>query len=334
MQFGQAVGKGMFGTVGPLGVAALRLSLAAALLLLVHRPALPRTRPDLGLVLAFGTAIAGMNLIYPALRHLPVGPATALQLLGPLTLALLTSRRATDLALACLAGLGIWLFHSPAGTHVPAAGVLLALASGASMAGYLLLSRRTGARSGDGAPLALALGWAAVLTLPFGVAESGTALFAPRALLTGAVVAVLSAALPYSLELAALRRLPPRTVGVLQSLEPASAGLAGTVVLSEHLAAAQWLALACVGAASAGTVLRGRRGPAPPRRDRRRARRRSRARTRESESAPRSRAGPRESARLSRARPRESAQRSRTTRDSSHTGSGVSRTIPSAPNTR
>ncbi|MCC5031813.1 EamA family transporter [Streptomyces sp. WAC 00631] len=256
IHFGLAVGKQLFDTVGPMGVVALRLGLAALLLLLLHRPALPRTRADVLLVLAFGTAIAGMNLVYPALRYLPLGTASALQLIGPVTLALLSSRRTADLALAALAGLGVWLFHLPGGAGLPLPGVLLALASGASMACYLLLSRQAGARSAGGAPLALAVAWSAVLTVPFGAVESGTALLATRALAVGALVAVFATVLPYSLEMAALRRIPPRTVGVLQSLEPVSAGLAGAVLLSEHLVPVQWLALGCVGAASSGTVLR------------------------------------------------------------------------------
>lgn len=254
VQFGQAVGKRLMGPVGPAGVVALRLGLAAVLLLFLYRPPLPRRWLDAGLALGFGTAIAGMNLIYPALRYLPLGLAISLQLLGPIALALLTSRRVPDLVLAGLAGCGVWLFHVPARAGFPLPGVLLALAAGAAMAAYLLLSRRAGARSAGGAPLALAVTWAAVLTVPFGVVESGAALFAPRTLLTGVVVAVLSAVLPYSLELAALRRLPPRTVGVLESLEPAAAGIAGIVVLAEHLVAVQWLALGCVGVAGAGVV--------------------------------------------------------------------------------
>jgi inner membrane transporter RhtA len=256
VQFGQALGKQMFGVVEPMGVVALRLGLAAVVLLAVHRPAVPRSRAELALVLGFGTAIAGMNLIYPALAYLPLGLAISLQLLGPVTLALLASRRLLDLLLAALAGLGVWLFHAPASAHFPLPGVLLALGGGVSMALYLVLSRRTGARSAGGGPLALAVLWAAVLTAPFGAAQSGTTLLEPQVLLNGLVVALLSAVLPYSLELAALRRLPPRTVGVLQSLEPAVAGLAGTLLLSEHLQLVQWLALACIGVASASTVVR------------------------------------------------------------------------------
>lgn len=205
-------------------------------------------------MLGLGTAIAGMNLIYLALVFRPLGLATSLQLLGPITLALVTSRQWRHGALAALAGGGVWMFRGGEGSGFSLPGVLLALASGAAMAAYLLLSRRAGAASADARPLALAVVWAALLTVPFGVVAGGTALLDLRVLATGLVVAVLSAVLPYSLELSALRRLPPRTVGVLQSLEPATAGLAGTVVLSEHLRAVQWLALGCVSAASAGTV--------------------------------------------------------------------------------
>ncbi|MFI8993320.1 EamA family transporter [Streptomyces sp. NPDC053542] len=265
IQFGQALGKQLAGAVGAPGAVALRLGLAAVLLLLLYRPSLPRSRTDLLLVLGFGTAIAGMNLIYPALLFLPLGLASALQLLGPVTLALLTSRRLRDGGCAALAGCGVWLFHAPGGSGVPLAGVLLALAAGASMAAYLVLSGKAGSRSAGGGPLALAVTWAAVLTVPLGIADRGAELLAPRVLVTGIAVAVLSAVLPYSLELAALRRLPTRTVGVLTSLEPASAGLAGVLVLDEHLNVVQWAALACVGAASAGAVVRREKGDSGPR---------------------------------------------------------------------
>ncbi|MDG9695264.1 EamA family transporter [Streptomyces sp. DH17] len=272
IQFGQAIGKQLAGTVGAAGVVALRLGLAAAFLLLLHRPALPRSRTDISVILGFGTAIAGMNLIYPALTLLPLGLASALQLLGPITLALLTSRRVLDAGCAVLAAGGVWLFYAPSGAPFPLGGVLLALASGAFMAAYLLLSKQAGAKSAGGGALALALAWAAALTVPLGMMQHGTHLLSPRILLTGIVVAVLSAVLPYSLELAALRRLPARTAGVLASLEPASAGLAGVLVLDEHLRTVQWAALACVGTASAGTVIRReaerprdpQRRPAPP----------------------------------------------------------------------
>lgn len=255
VQFGQAFGKQLSEDVGASGVVALRLGLAAAVLLVLYRPAVSRSWAERRVILGFGTAIAGMNLIYPALTILPLGLASALQLLGPISLALCTSRRLRDVTCAVVAGVGVWLFYAPREVSFPLAGVALALASGACMAAYFLLSKRAGASSAGGGPLALALAWAAVLSVPLGVIDQGARLVTPRVLLVGVVVAALSAVVPYSLELAALRRLPARTVGVLASLEPASAGLAGVLVLGEHLRAVQWVALACVGLASAGAVL-------------------------------------------------------------------------------
>jgi threonine/homoserine efflux transporter RhtA len=263
VQVGQAVGKQAFDLLEPAGVVTLRLGLAALVLLAVLRPRPPADARELGLVVAFGTAIAGMNLVYPALRHLPLGVATSLQLLGPLAVALAGSRRPLHAAWALLAGAGVFLI-TDGGGHLPLTAVLLALGSGAAMGCYLLLS----SRAGTAAPgtLALAVAWAAVVTLPFGVGASGTALLRPHVLLVGLAVALLSAVLPYSLDLAALRRLPPRTVGVMESLEPVVGALAGGALLAEVLAARQWIAVGCITAASAGAVF------TPPRKAPRRAR--------------------------------------------------------------
>lgn len=254
VQVGQAFGKQLFGLVEPSGVVTLRLGLAALVLLAIWRPRLPGDLRLLGLVLAFGTAIAGMNIIYPAMRYLPLGVATSLQLLGPLTVALVASRRARELVWTVLAGSGVLLFYGPTGS-LPLIGVLLALASGASMGLYVLLSQRAGARSATGSMLALAVTWAALVSLPFGVIESGGTLVHPQVVLSGLGVAVLSAVLPYSLDLAALRRLPPRIVGVMESLEPVVAAVAGLLLLNEHLAAHQWLAIGTITSASIGAAL-------------------------------------------------------------------------------
>jgi threonine/homoserine efflux transporter RhtA len=258
VQVGQAVGKKAFGVLEPAGVVTLRLGLAALVLLAVLRPRPPADARAVGFVVAFGTAIAGMNLVYPAMLHLPLGVATALQLLGPLAVALAGSRRPRDATWALLACAGVLLIGGWAGGGpLPVAGVLLALGSGAAMGGYLLLSRR----AGTAAPgtLALAVAWAAVLSLPFGLSASGADLVRPPVLAVGLLVAVLSAVLPYSLDLAALRRLPPRTVGVLESLEPVVGALAGLVLLAEVLDARQWVAVGCITAASAGAVATARR---------------------------------------------------------------------------
>ncbi|PXY31674.1 EamA family transporter [Prauserella muralis] len=253
VQLGQALGKGLFSALSPSGVVALRLGIAAAALVALHRPRLPCTPRGALPALGFGTAIAGMNLIYPALARLPLGTAVSVQLLGPIALALLCSRRLADAAFAALAACGVWLFHGPGGAP-PFDGLLFALASGTAMAAYLLLSRNAGRAEAPAATLTLAVCWAALLWLPAGIAVDGATLYRPAVLLTGATVAVLSAVIPYSLDLAALRRLPPRTVGILESLEPAVAGIAGVVVLAEVLSAPQWAAIGCVCAAGAGAV--------------------------------------------------------------------------------
>jgi threonine/homoserine efflux transporter RhtA len=256
VQVGQALGKRAFDLLEPAGVVTLRLGLAAVVLLAVLRPRPPVDLRALGLVVAFGTAIAGMNLVYPAMQHLPLGVAMSLVLLGPLAVALAGSRRTLDATWAMVAGLGVFLIGGGAGP-LPVTGVLLALGAGASMGTYLLLSRRAG--TADPGTLALAVTWAAAVSLPFGITASGADLLRPSVLAVGFAVAVLSAVLPYSLDLAALRRLPPRTVGVLQSLEPVVGALAGLVLLAELLDARQWVAIGCVTAASAGAVATARR---------------------------------------------------------------------------
>jgi len=167
--------------------------------------------------------------------------------------ALAGSRRPRDAAWALLAGAGVLLIGGWAGGGpLPVAGVLLALGSGAAMGCYLLLSRRAGAA--DSGTLSLAVAFAAAVSLPFGVSASGADLLRLPVLAVGLLVAVLSAVLPYSLDLAALRRLPPRTVGVLVSLEPVVGALAGLVLLAEVLDSRQWVAVGCITAASAGAV--------------------------------------------------------------------------------
>ncbi|MFI0481036.1 EamA family transporter [Actinomadura sp. 9N215] len=256
IQAGQTAGKAMFGMAGVPGVIVLRLVFAALSLLVLRRPSLPR-RGSLGLIAALGAAIVGMHLIYPAMERLPVGVASTLQFLGPLTLALVSARRAADLLWAALAGGGVVLLSSPSGASLPIAGVVLAVASGACMAAYLVLNKRAGTL--DGAPLAWAVAFAALLVLPLAPLASD-ALLRPGVLLAGLGLALLSAVVPWSLDMAALRRLPERVVAVMVSLEPAAGALAGLILLGERLAVTDWLAIGCVSAASAGAALSHRRG--------------------------------------------------------------------------
>ncbi|WP_121180800.1 DMT family transporter [Nocardiopsis sp. Huas11] len=253
VQSGQALGKYLMAATGPAGVVVLRLGFAALFLLTV-RPRPPRDRASVLLVLGWGTAIAGMNTIYLALQYLPLGVAATLQFAsGPLVLSLLGARRRGHVAWALLAGCGVLLFHSPGADPLPLLGVLLAVASGVSMGLYLALSSRAGARDTDGSPLAWAVLWAAVLWAPAALL-AGRPLWDPGLLLPGLVLALVSTVLPYRLDLAALRRLPPRTMGVLVSLEPVVGALAGLVLLGERLALPQWLAVVCVAGACAGAV--------------------------------------------------------------------------------
>ncbi|MFV2179415.1 DMT family transporter [Actinomadura sp. LOL_016] len=255
VQAGMACGKAMFAVAGIAGVIVLRLAFAAIVLMLLRRPALP-DRASLGTVAALGAAIAGMHLIYPALERLPVGVASTLQFLGPLTLALVRARRSADLLWAALAGTGVLLIYRPFGDPVSASGVAFALGSGACMAAYLVLNKRAGAL--DGAPLAWGVAVAALLVLPLAPLADG-AVLRPGVLAAGLGVALLSAVVPWSLDQAALRRMPEQAVAVMVSLEPAAAALAGLVLLGERLGAAGWLAVGCVSAASAGAAFSHRR---------------------------------------------------------------------------
>ncbi|MFD6397484.1 DMT family transporter [Nocardia sp. NPDC060249] len=257
VQFGQALGKGLFGTVSPEGVVTLRLTISAVLVWAFVRPTLPRSRREIALTVSFGTAIAGMNVVYLALEHLPVGVAATIQLCGPLGVALLLSRRAIDAGWSILAGSGLALFAVPTllgGEALSLPGLLLAVVSAVSMGIYVLLSKKAGSASMDGRFLALALVWASLMWAPFGIAADGGSLLTPSTLAVGAIVAVLSAAAPYSLELVALRRMSPRVVGTLQSLEPAVGACAGLIVLGEWLTITQLIAIACVTAASIASV--------------------------------------------------------------------------------
>lgn len=255
IQVGQTYGKELSRLTGPMGVVTLRLGFAALILLALWRPRIPGDRRSLSLIIGFGTAIAGMSFfIYPALARLPVGMAVTLQFLGPLTVALAGSRRLLDLIWALLAGAGIFLFCNPGKAILPIGGVIFALSAGAAWAAYILLNKHLGARTTDGSILALAVAWAALLSLPIGIIEAGPILVQPKVLLAGLGVAILSAVVPYSLDVAALRRLPSRVYSVLESLEPAVAGCAGLLILGEHLTLPQWLGIGCVTIASIGIV--------------------------------------------------------------------------------
>jgi inner membrane transporter RhtA len=258
VQIGAAIAKGLFGEISPTAMVWLRLVTSALVLVAVARPRFTgRSRHDWFVVLGFGVSLATMNwAIYQSFSRLPLGIAVTIEFIGPLTLAVLGSRHARDLVWVLLAGVGVALLgFQPADLDL--LGVLYALLAGAAWAAYILLSASTGRRWAGFDGLAVASIVAALgMTVP-ALLSAGSDLWDGRILLIGALVGLLSSVIPYSCELVALRSLRPAVFGILMSLEPAAAALAAIVVLSEHLSVLQWLAIACVVAASIGATRSG-----------------------------------------------------------------------------
>ncbi|PWI09486.1 EamA family transporter [Streptomyces sp. NWU339] len=256
VQFGGALAVTLMPRAGALGVVTLRLLVAAVVLLLVCRPRLRgHSRADWTTVIVFGLAMAGMNgLFYQAAARIPLGTAVTLEVLGPLALSVLASRRAINFLWAGLALAGVFLLGGGGFDSLDPVGAAFALGAGVMWAAYIVFSARTGRRFPQADGLALAMGVAALVFLPLGIAESGTKLLDPTVLGLGAAIAVLSSVLPYTLELLALRRLPASTFAILMSLEPAIAATAGFLILSQALTLTEAAAISLVIAASMGAV--------------------------------------------------------------------------------
>lgn len=254
--FGGAIAALLFPRVGVDGVVTLRLTLAALALLAVSRPRLGGyRRADWLLIGGFGAALAGMNtLAYHAIALIPLGPVVMLEVLGPLVLSVVTARRAAGWLWAGLAAAGVALLSSTGSAQLTPAGIGFAAAAGAVWAGYIMASARVGQRFPKTDGLALAMTAAAALTLPLGAISAGPKLLNPHILAMGAAVALLSSALPYTLEMLALRRLPTTTFATLMSLGPAVAAIAGYAVLHQHLTPTEALATALVITANIGAV--------------------------------------------------------------------------------
>ncbi|MEK9521489.1 EamA family transporter [Streptomyces sp. NPDC087908] len=256
VQFGSALAVLLMPRAGALGVVTLRLVLAAAVLLIVCRPKVRGySRADWGTIVAFGAAMAGMNILfYQAADRIPLGAAVTLEVLGPLILSVVASRRLMNLLWAGLALGGVVLLSGGGFDRLDPLGAAFALAAGAMWAAYIVFSARTGRRFPQADGLALAMAFGAVLSLPLGIAEAGDKLLVPSTIGLGLAVALMSSVLPYTLELLALRRLPAPTFAILMSLEPAIAATAGFLVLSQALSPTDALAIALVIAASMGAV--------------------------------------------------------------------------------
>jgi len=256
VQFGGALAATLIPAVGALGSVALRLGFGAIVLAALARPALRgRSTRDWQVVTIYAATLATMNVcFYASLAHLPLGVAVTCEFVGPLTLSAVLSRRWRDIAAVLCAVAGVLMVSGALTTpwsELPLTGVLLALSAGGCWAGYIVASGATGARFAqlDGLAIALMMGTAVVL--PLGIWRAGSSFFAGESLMKGVGIAVLSSVLPYSLELLALRRLAASVFGILLSLEPAAAAIAGLIVLGQRLGGLEIVGMALVVAASA-----------------------------------------------------------------------------------
>jgi inner membrane transporter RhtA len=265
VQVGSAVARTLFDDLGAAGVTLLRLSIAAVILGVAFRPKVGGwSSAAWRAAVLLGVAMASMNLLfYLALRTVPLGVGVTVEFLGPLLLTLVQTRRLIDLLWALLAAGGVALLGLGSGFTAPVGGLLLAFAAGLCWAGYILASAHLGTLVPGTGGLAVALAVAAVLVLPFGAGGASAVLEHPSLLLGATAVALLSSVLSYGLEINALRRIPTRVFGILMSLEPAAAAVAGLVVLHQRLGVREVVALLLVSLASLGVTL-ARRDPAPP----------------------------------------------------------------------
>nr|AAS47543.1 putative membrane protein [symbiont bacterium of Paederus fuscipes] len=258
IQSGASLAKSLFPLVGAQGATALRLLFAALILSVLLRPwRLRFNLNSLRSVVIYGIALGGMNLMfYLSVRTVPLGVAVALEFTGPLLVAIFSSRRLIDFLWIGLAVFGLWLLL-PLGRSaepVDPVGATYALSAGVCWALYILFGQRAGADYGtQGAALGVLV--AAFCVVPVGIVHAGAALLDPVLIPVALEVAILSTALPYSLEMVALTRLPAHTFGILMSVEPAFGALSGLLFLGEHLIASQWLAISVIILASAGTTL-------------------------------------------------------------------------------
>lgn len=254
-QIGSAIAKSLLDQITPVGMVLLRVGFAAGLLLLLWRPSVRQTLRARGwLVLFFGASLALMNLsFYEAIARIPIGIGVALEFIGPLGVAVCNSRKLLDVLWVVLAGLGILLVTPIGGFALDLVGISFALLAGAFWAAYIILSARTGKALPGGGGLAIAMTLGTLILLPIGGSAVYQALDRPYLLLLGFGVAMLSSAIPYSLELEALRTLPVRVFGILLSLEPMMAAIAGFVILGETLNFRSGIAIVLVTVAAAGS---------------------------------------------------------------------------------
>lgn len=257
VQGGAAIAKGLFPSLGAAGTASVRIGLSAVILYLVNRPNFGKlTAPQWKAVIPYGLCLGAMNLIfYLSLERIPLGLAVTLEFIGPLLLAIYGSKRYVDYLWVLLAATGIAFIAPWSGKGIDVIGALLALAAGGFWAGYIVLGGRISKIMDGGQAVSVGMIFASMVVLPIGLYEGGLVNFTPIMLLTGGALALLSSAIPFTLEMKALKQIPAQTFSILMSLEPAVAALCGLIFLSEHLALMEWLAVISVVIASAGATM-------------------------------------------------------------------------------
>jgi len=267
---GATIAKQLFPFVGPSGATALRLGFAAVIMTLIFRPWRLSLKGNWRTLTIYGLCLAGMNLaLYAALQFIPLGIAIAIEFIGPLGVAIATSRKKTDFVWIGLAATGLAMLlpvHSAA-IALDYRGLVLAALAGLFWACYIITGKRAGQQHGAAASAAGMI-VAAIVAAPIGIAQAGQDLLLPGVLVLGLVVAIVSSAIPYSLEMVALGKLPSNTFGTMMSAEPAIGALIGMLVLGEVLGVSQWAAIGLIVMASAGAGLSSKRTGCPTQIDR------------------------------------------------------------------
>ncbi|MFH6996306.1 EamA family transporter [Flavobacterium sp. FlaQc-57] len=261
VQCGAAIAKTLFPAIGAAGTASIRIGVSAIILLLAYRPNLRQITPNQWkIVVPYGLSLGAMNLIfYLAIERIPIGLAVTLEFVGPLLVAIIGSRRLIDYCWVLLAAIGIALIAPWNNSSIDLIGVIYALLAGALWAAYIVLGGKVSKIMNGGQAVSTGMLFAAILILPFGFYENGLANLTPKLFGMGIALALLSSAIPFTLEMKALGQLPPRTFSILMSLEPAAASVCAFIFLQEHLSFYQILAVVCVVIASAGSTLTAKR---------------------------------------------------------------------------
>ncbi|SHH56593.1 EamA family transporter [Flavobacterium defluvii] len=257
VQCGAAIAKTLFPAIGAAGTASIRIGVSALILLLAYRPNLKAITPaQWKIVIPYGLSLGAMNLIfYFAIERIPIGLAVTLEFVGPLLLAIVGSKRLVDYCWVLLAAIGILLIAPWTNERIDSLGVVFALLAGGLWAAYIVFGGKISKIMNDGDAVSTGMLFAAILVLPFGFLENGLANLTPKLFGMGIALALLSSAIPFTLEMKALGQLPPRTFSILMSLEPSAASICAFIFLQENLSFYEILAVVCVVIASAGSTL-------------------------------------------------------------------------------